>query len=309
VNPNPGNSPIHLAAWHRNLLTAAAVFTVLLIGVGGILCVTQSIRSCPDWPGCFGKPYPPLETSPILEYTHRLLAASSGLLILASAIAGLARARRLRWILIPPLVALVLLVEVSYFGAKVVLIGLSRAEAAIDVGSALLVVALMGTAAGFAHARRFQPDLPDRLAFRSLFSRLALAALVVVYGVLASAVLVAGPGSVTGCLGWPLYSPAVFQADSLGAGNVLRLLASLAGIGLLIALLVQALRAGRQRPAIRRSARLLLAVVLLEAVLQILLLVFGFETGLLIAYTVTMAILWGLLVALTVGAGLGAERG
>jgi len=58
--------------------------------------VTHSIRSCLDWPGCFGKIIPPLETSPILEYTHRVLAATSGLLILAAAISGLVWARRLR---------------------------------------------------------------------------------------------------------------------------------------------------------------------------------------------------------------------
>jgi heme A synthase len=77
-----------IADWHCNLLTTAAVFTVFLIAMGGILDVTGSIRSCPDWPGCFGKILPPMETSPILEVTHRMLAGSSGLLILASAITG-----------------------------------------------------------------------------------------------------------------------------------------------------------------------------------------------------------------------------
>ena len=141
---NTTNAEVPIAAWHRNLLALAAVFTVLLIAMGGVLCVTQSIRSCPDWPGCFGKLIPPLETSPILEFTHRLLAAGSGLLVFAAAIAGLARSRRLRWIVIPPLVASILVVEVSYFGAMVVLRGITPGWAAVDVGSALLVVAFNG---------------------------------------------------------------------------------------------------------------------------------------------------------------------
>ncbi len=171
-NPSPVQKPI--AAWHRNLLAAAAVFTILLIAMGGVLCVTHSIRSCPDWPGCFGKIIPPLETSPILEFTHRVLAATSGLLILGAAIAGVVRAPRLRWILIPPLAACVLVVEVSYFGALAVLRGLAPGWAAVDVGSALLVVALMVTAAVIAHTRRLNPSLPDRLNFRSPFARLAM---------------------------------------------------------------------------------------------------------------------------------------
>jgi cytochrome c oxidase assembly protein subunit 15 len=272
--------------------------------MGGVLCVTQSIRSCPDWPGCFGKLIPPLETSPILEYTHRVLAAGSGLLILGSAIAGLVRARRLRWILIPPLVATVLLLEVSYFGAMVVLHGITAGWAAVDLGSALLVVALMITTAVIAHARKFHPALSDRISFRDPFARLVLITVAVVYGVLVSGVLVAGKNSITACLGWPIYSPKVVQADSHGVGNILRLILSVIGVLLIVMTLVQAWRSRRERPEVFRAAIRVLAVFLLESLLQMLLLAFGFKVSLLVAYTVTAALLWGLLVALGVGAGL-----
>jgi heme a synthase len=282
----------------------AAGFIVLLIAMGGVLCVTQSIRSCPDWPGCFGKLIPPLETSPIQEFTHRLLAGTSGLLILASAIAGLVRTRRLGWIVIPPLVACVLLVEVSYFGAMVVLHGITAGWAAVDLGSALMVVALIITSAGIAHASKSHPGLPAHISFRTPFSRLALAAVVVVYAVLVSGVLVAGPHSITACLGWPVYSPQVYQVDSHGAGNILRLVLSVVGILLIVATLVQVWRSQQARPAVFRTARWVLAAFLLEALLQALLLEFGFKISLLVAYTVTAAVFWGLLVALGVGAGL-----
>ena len=304
---NSRNAEVPILDWHRRLLAAAAIFIVLLIGMGGVLCVTQSIRSCPDWPGCFGKIIPPLQMSPILEVSHRVLAGISALLILGAAIAGLVRARRLPWIVFPPLAAGVLLVEVSYFGAMVVLHGISLVEALIDVGSALLATALIVAAAVIAKAHNSHMAQPDRLAFRTPISRLALATVILVYGVFASGILVAGKNSITACLGWPIYSPQLFQVDSLGVGNILRLAFSVLGIGLIIATLVQAWRNRQEHPAIFNMARWVLAAFLLEALLQVLLLIFGFKIPLLVPYTVTAALFWGLLVALGTSMGLEAS--
>ncbi len=301
---NDRNAEVPILDWHRRLLAAAAIFTVLLIGMGGVLCVTQSIRSCPDWPGCFGKIIPPLEMSPILEVTHRVLAGISALLILGAAIAGLARARRLPWIVFPPLAAGVLLVEVSYFGAMVVLHGVSLWEAGLDVGSALLATALMVAAAVIAWAHQSHPARPDRLAIRTSLSRLGLVTVIVVYGVFISGILVAGKNSITACLGWPIYSTQLFQVDLLGMGNILRLAFSVLGIGLIVATLVQVWRSRQEHPAIFGIARWVLAAFLLEALLQVLLLIFGFKIPLLVPYTVTAALLWGLLVALGISIGL-----
>ena len=298
------NPEVQIVPWHRKLLAVAAIFIVLLIAMGGVLCVTQSIRSCPDWPGCFGKIIPPLEVSPILEYTHRVLAGISALLVLAAALAGLIRARKLRWIVFPPLAAGVLLVEVSFFGAMVVLHGITPGWAAVDVGSALLATALIVTTAIVAQARKSNPALSDRLPFRSPLARLALVTLSVVYGVFTSSVLVAGKNSITACLGWPIYSRQLFQVDSLGAGNILRLFFSVIGIFLIVTMLVQAWRSRRERPVVFRSARWVLAAFLLEALLQALLLLFGFKIPLLVPYTVSAAIFWGVLVALVVNVGL-----
>jgi cytochrome c oxidase assembly protein subunit 15 len=293
-----------ITPWHRSLLATAAVFTVFLIAMGGVLAVTQSIRSCPDWPGCFGKILPPLETSPILEVTHRLLAASSGLLIFASAIVGWVRTRRIRWMMVPALVACALVVEVSFFGMLAVLKGLAPGWAAVDLGSALLVVALCITSAVVATARMRYPALPDRLLFRSPFARLVLATVGVVYAVLVSGVLVAGPNSITSTLGWPIYRAQVFLMDSHGVGNILRLLFSVVGIGLIITVLVQAWRSRRNSPAIFHAACWVGAAFLFEVLVQAVIMVVGIKTSLMVAYTVGTAAFWGLLLVLGVNAAI-----
>jgi cytochrome c oxidase assembly protein subunit 15 len=293
-----------VTAWHRNLLVTAAIFTVLLISMGGVLCVTQSIRNCPDWPGCFGKATPPLETGPILEYTHRLLAGLSGLLILSAAITGLVRTPRTRWISIPPLVAVGLVIEVSFFGALVVLRGLSPGWAAVDVGSALLVVALMVTSAVYASVYHRTPALAHGLKFCSPFSRMVLTATLVVYILFVSGVLVAGKDPITACLGWPIYSPGLYPMNSPSVWYTLRILLSMIGIGLVIGVLVQAWRGRGERPDSFRYARWLGIAFLFEALTQLLLLVFGDVIYLLVVYTITAAVFWGLLVALCVRTGM-----
>lgn len=298
------NIPGSIATWQRNLLIAAAIFTVLLIAMGGVLCVTQSIRNCPDWPGCYGSFFPPLETGPVLEYTHRVLAALSGFLIISAAVTGAVRNWRIRWISLPPLVAIGLLLLVSFFGAQVVLQGLAPGWAAVDVGSALLVVALMVSTATIASFRINQPAQADRLVYNTTFGKLISAATAMVYIVMVSGILVAGKGSITGCLGWPIYSWSLLQSDGHLIGNLVRLVLSAAGIMIILIALIIAWRDRKKHPAIFSIARWLSLALVLEVIFQGLLLVFGLLQPLLIVYTVVAAVLWALLVALMVRTGL-----
>jgi cytochrome c oxidase assembly protein subunit 15 len=304
MDQNDPAGKIPIATWHRNLLILGAIFSVLLIAMGGVLCVTQSIRNCPDWPGCFGTFLPPSQPGPILEYTHRALAAISGLLILSAALTGIVRSPRVRWVTIPPVVAVVLLLEVSYFGAQVVLRGLAPGWAAVDVGSALLVVALMIAAAVVASERIKNPQLPDILILKGSFTRSVLATTVVVYIILVSGILVAGKSSITACLGWPIYSLQLFRADGHAMANALRWIFSLAGIVLLISVIVLAWRKKAERPMLFKYAVWLGLVALLEAVVQVLLLIFSHPVSLLVIYTITAAVFWALLVTLLVHSGL-----
>ncbi len=125
-----------------------------------------------------------------------------------------------------------------------------------------------------------------------------------VYIVLVSGVLVAGQNSITGCLGWPIYSPLVYNGDLHGVGNTIRLILSGIGILLIAVTMLQAWRQRKDHPAIFTIARWVIVITLLEALFQGIMLIFGFKVALLIPYTVTMAAFWGLLVAMVVRTGL-----
>ncbi len=282
---------------HRNLLLIAGAMTCFLVAMGGIVCATESGAGCPDWPGCYGRIVPPPQVHSIIEYTHRLAAALTTPLILASAVVSWWKTRRLRWVSWPLALVLPLLLAVIVFGALTVLTGLSRGWAATDLGSALLVLALMVTAATVAWARGDAPDLPDRLSASSATARLGLAALAAVFALHVSGVLVAGEGSLTRCLGWPLWR--VLPDDLSAAGQVARLVLSAAAGALIVALVIRARRASGSR-MLRRAATVLAAAFLFEVLLIVALLTLGTSPYLLVVYVATATLTWAALVVVTV---------
>lgn len=289
---------------HRDLLLTATTMTYLLITMGGIVCVTNSGQGCPDWPGCYGKIVPPMQTDAIIEYTHRLTAALTSPLIIAVAIMGWLKSRSIRWVSWPPVIAVVFLFVVIVFGAVAVLRGLSPGGAVVDLGLALMVLALMLTASVVAFSRHANPALPDRLLFRSPFARLSWWTLVAVFIVLVSGVLVAESGSMVRCLGWPLYSGWVVPTDLRGWLQMARrLIAGVASV-LIVAVVVQSWRTQRTQAAILRAATVVGVLFLVETIVGTLMLMVGFTVSLLVMYVATAAALWAMLVVLVVLAGL-----
>lgn len=290
---------------HARLVLAASILTCLLIAMGGIVCATESGEACPDWPGCYGRAVPPLQINAIIEYTHRLIAALTTPFILAAAFVTWRRARGIRWLMRPLLLVIPFLIAVITFGALTVLRGLTPPWAAVDLGSALIVGALVVTAAVVARVLRDNPDRRARLSLAAPLARLSLAATAAAWAVLVSAVLVAGPGSVTRCVGWPMLT--FVPVDRAGWPQPARLvLAAIAA--LLIVLLVVRSRhdTGGQR-AVRRGAGIAGLLFAAELAVGLAILAGGATAFLLVTHVVLAVALWAALVATTVLAALGPQ--
>lgn len=67
------------------VLTAlAAAYTYALVVFGGIVRITGSGMGCgDDWPRCNGQWIPEFTLETLIEYTHRLLGAGIGVVVLA----------------------------------------------------------------------------------------------------------------------------------------------------------------------------------------------------------------------------------
>lgn len=298
------DKPAEITKRHRYLLLGAAVMTYLLVTAGGVVCATESGHGCPDWPACYGRALPPLRIDAIIEYTHRLIALLASPLIVGAAVVGWWKTRSVRWVSWPSILALLLAILVSAFGALVVLQGLPRGWAAVDLGAALLALALVLTAAVVASARYLSPGTATTLSLRSPFAKLAAATLLVLFAVLVSGVLVAQTGSIERCLGWPLYRGGGAPADLSGWLHLgRRLLAGLATL-LIVAVAIQGWQARPGQGQLRKAAAGLGTLFLAHLIIGVLLVTVGFNILLLVLYVATIVAVWALLVVVLVAAAL-----
>ena len=191
----------------------------------------------------------------------------------------------------------------AVFGALTVLTGLPRGWAAVDLGSALMVVTLMVAAATAAYARHADPRTPDRLSTRTPWARLAAATLGAVYAVYVGGVLVAGDGSMTRCLSWPIWR--ILPDDLGGWPQVARLTVAAIAAFLVVALVVTGLQERGNR-GVRRASIIAAIAFFVEMLVGAIMMTSGASPFLAVVYVAAAVLLWCMLVLIGVAAGLAA---
>jgi len=207
----------------QTLAIAACVgmFMVLLMGV--TVTQTESGRGCgDDWPLCNGEWVPAYTIESMIEYSHRLISAAVGLVILASTIAVFARVKRkdARWFAAG---ALFFTVLQAGLGAAQVKNPQSDAILALHFGFSLLAltctlltVTSVRAAIRSERGESDKPAKPVSPGFRWTVWLTTLYCYAVVY----TGAYTSHTESGTGCVGFPLCNGELVPATLSGATGI-----------------------------------------------------------------------------------------
>jgi cytochrome c oxidase assembly protein subunit 15 len=179
------------ARQYRRVAELALVFLTLIVFTGAAVRLSGSGLGCPDWPKCYGKVAPPLETHAVIEFGNRLLSGLVGLVaVAAGALAWRRRPFRRDLALLGLLLPLGVLGQ-AVLGGFTVRNHLAPGFVMGHYGlSMLILIAAVALAWRARHEPGDRPRSTDRVAVWSVRALLALGALAILLGTAATA---AGP--------------------------------------------------------------------------------------------------------------------
>ena len=237
------------------MTTAILAFTLLVLGV--IIRVADAGNACLDWPTCSGGLIEPFNSPAFLAYIHRLLAVLTGLGLLSSFVYAWWKYRRIRWITVPLIIAMVLMSLQIFLGRWIALQGEESMLSALHFALALMVLGLIVLPVVYvfwldASKLPIQDgtlSLDFRPRFKSPFGRLSLWVLMFVMLLFMSGALVSVSGASVACQGWPLCE-GIMPADTLGWINLVHRVITLVTGFMVAILLAQAWRTQRSQTAV-----------------------------------------------------------
>jgi cytochrome c oxidase assembly protein subunit 15 len=174
----------------RVALAALGALTLIVL-TGAAVRLTGSGLGCPDWPKCYGRTLPPLDTHAAIEFSNRMLSGLVGLLTVATFVLALLRRPFRRDLAILAALLPLGVAAQAALGGAVVRRALAPGYVMAHFGLSMLV--LIAAAALYwraRHGREARAVLVDRPLVWSVRALLALGALTIFVGTAATA---AGP--------------------------------------------------------------------------------------------------------------------
>ena len=278
---------------YRTLAVATAASAYLLILLGGVVRISGAGLACPDWPLCHGRIVPPLEGPILIEYSHRLVAASVSLLVVLTAAAAFAVRTRVAGAATMAMFALVIVAVQIILGALTVKLQLTPALVTVHLGVAnLFLAALVVQAVGAPRGPADAPPAPPS------FRRLAHAAMAATYVMILIGGYVASSGAGLACPDLPLCRGVSGVPGDAGAHvHMLHRGWSLVVLGLVLAAARAASRTGW--PAAVMSGRVAAILVTAQLALGILNVTTRLAPAVRVAHLGVAALLFGVLVVLS----------
>ena len=244
----------------RSVAIATLLFAFAQVTLGGVVRATGSGLGCPDWPLCHGQLIPPFQTDTLIEYSHRLVASTLGLLMFATAALVWLYYRRNSWMLWSAAAGLALVVAAALLGGATVLtelewwlrlIHLALAESLLT-SLALLLIAGWRETGGAPPRLAAISGNEERRARR--FNSHVVATFVAVFLLMLYGSYMVGQGYGTSCATWPLCRGELVPrgvAYEVHMGH--RYISVIVGL-MVLALAARAYVRGQDRPALRWAA-------------------------------------------------------